>query len=69
MTPEQYWNSTLKEVSLYVEVYNEKITTKQKINASNIYNMAYLTTMFIGCSLSKKDIPTLNQIFPDLFEE
>lgn len=31
--------------------------------------MAYLTTMFIGCSFGKKDIPTINQIFPELFTD
>lgn len=68
MTPQQYWDSTLKEVTLYIDIYNEKTTNKQRANANNIYNMAYLTTMFIGCSLNKNNIPSVEELFPNLFD-
>ena len=69
MNPQQFWDSTLKEVMIYIEVYSEKELQKQKMNVSMAYNIASLVNTFINYSFNNKPIPSIEKIFPNLFSE
>ena len=69
MNPQQFWDSTLKEVMIYIEVYSEKELQKQKMNVSMAYNIASLVNTFINYSFNNKKIPSIEEMFPNLFSE
>ena len=54
---------------IYIEVYSEKELQKQKINVSMAYNIASLVNTFINYSFNNKKIPSIEEMFPNLFSE
>ena len=69
MTIPQYWDSTIGEIALYLKVFQENEEAKAKEILVSNYNIAYLTSSFVGCSLNGKPIPSIQQLFPDIFRE
>ena len=54
---------------IYIEVYSEKELQKQKMNVSMAYNIASLVNTFINYSFNNKKIPSIEEMFPNLFSE
>lgn len=54
---------------MVIDAYIEKKKFKDKQTRINIYNQAYLTSMFVGTILGGKPIPQIDNVFPDLKPE
>lgn len=60
---------TLKEVQLVVKAFMEHQESKQKQIQVEVYNTAYLTSIFVGCILGGKQLPTYNDVFKEGIQE
>lgn len=60
---------TIGEVKLVTETYLENKKQEMKMNNIRIYNIAYLTSTFVGLILDGKKPPKINTIFPDTEED
>ncbi len=67
MTIEQFWYSTIGEIKIYLEVYKQQEEARVEETLTANYNIAYLTASFVGCSLSGKAIPSIQEVFPNMF--
>lgn len=60
---------TIGEVTLIVEAYNKKQEEQYKIQLSLDYQLASNIAYFVGLALNGKQIPSLQKIYPSLFNE
>lgn len=60
---------TVGEVTLIVEAYNKKQEEEYKIQLSLDYQLASNIAYFVGLALNGKQIPSLQKIYPSLFNE
>lgn len=64
-----FWEMTVGEVTLIVEAYNKKQEEEYKIQLSLDYQLASNIAYFVGLALNGKQIPSLQKIYPSLFNE
>ena len=60
---------TIGEVTLIVEAYNKKQEEEYKIQLSLDYQLASNIAYFVGLTLNGKQIPSLQKVYPSLFNE
>lgn len=56
------------EITQLLDIHKQKQEEEAKTMAINTYNNAYLISMFIGCSFNNKEIPSIEELFPQLFK-
>lgn len=64
-----FWDYTIGELKLIIDNYVNKKEEELKGNVANNYTIASLTASFVGSVLSGNEIPTLSEVYPDLFKE
>ena len=64
MSIDQFWDSTLDEIKLYIKAYNDKL----KEDISLAYMESKNTALFVGCVLAGKQIPSLLDLYPGLYQ-
>ena len=62
-----FWDSTLKDVMLYIKAYSEQENRRLKERLNDAYNIAQLTVTLSCAVISKKKIPTLETLYPSVF--
>lgn len=67
MTISSFWDSTLKDVLLYIKAHTEQENRRFKERLNSDYNIATLTVTFICAVLNKKSIPSLEELYPSIF--
>ena len=58
-----FWDMTIKEVKLVVELFVENRQNEQKAEKAHLYNQSYLNALFIGKMLEGKPIPPIEEVF------
>lgn len=64
-----FWDSTLKDVMLYIEAYSEQENRRLKERLNDAYNIAQLMVTLACAVISKKNIPTLETLYPSVFNQ
>lgn len=64
----EFWEMTLYEIEIVCDSYNQKQQEDFKTKIAMNYNLANLTSIFVNLRMNGKEIPTLQQTYPDLFE-
>lgn len=64
-----FWDSTLKDVMLYIKAYSEQENRRLKERLNDAYNIAQLTVTLACAVISKKKIPTLETLYPSVFNQ
>ena len=63
-------NMTLAEIKMFVDGYNNRLSTQRRINADRDYRLALLISSNIGGLLSKKAKPIkFDEMYGDYFED
>ena len=60
-----YWNMTIKEINQFIK--SIQLIEKQKIQ--EIYLQASLQANFVGYILNGKQIPPIQNVFPEMYQE
>lgn len=60
---------TLAEMMIYFDCYEERESVKAKEIIVTNYNLAYSIALFINNSLNGESIPTINDLYPEMFGE
>jgi hypothetical protein len=56
-----FWKMTYKEIMVFIE-------ERSKLQLVNNYNLANQVAQFVNLGLNGKPIPSINEIYPGLFE-
>lgn len=68
---DDYWNYSNREIKLIFDAYAEGQKKALKQTVQNNYSLAQMTASFVGIVFSNKQkkIPTIYELYPDLFEQ
>lgn len=67
---QQFWDSTYKEIIMYIQAYNRREENKLKTYATMVYRLADIMCPSIARLLSEKaQYPKISAVFPGLFPE
>lgn len=58
---------TVGEILDVIQNYNKVKEEESKVLLLSNYNLAQMITNFISCSVNKKSIPSVYELYPDLF--
>ena len=64
-----FWNYTLKELTLILNNYKEVEEQRAKEAITISYNQAVMVAQFVGLQLNGKPIPSMEELFPSLRSE
>lgn len=64
LTVFDFWNMTIKEINQFIK----SIQQREKQIRQNIYLQASLQANFVGCILNGKQIPPIQNVFPETFK-
>ena len=65
LTVFDFWNMTIKEINQFIK----SIQQREKQIRQNIYLQASLQANFVGFILNGKQIPPIQEIFPEIYQE
>lgn len=65
LTVFDFWNMTIKEINQFIK----SIQQREKQNRQNIYLQASLQANFVGYILNGKQIPPIQNVFPEMYQE
>lgn len=60
---------SLAELNMIIEAHSEIQERQLKVTAIQNYQLAFLISMDVSCRLNGEEVPTLEQVFPNLFNE
>lgn len=60
---------TISEIMLICDSYNQKQELELKTKLSMNYNLANLVSIFVNLRLNGKEVPTLQETYPEIFGE
>lgn len=60
---------TIGEIDLLIKTFQEKEEIRAKEILASNYNLASMIASFISCSLAGKQIPDINELYPQFQEE
>ena len=60
---------SLAELNMIIEAHSEIQEKQLKITAIQNYQLANLISIDVSCRLNGEEVPTLEQVFPNLFNE
>lgn len=60
---------TIGEIDLLIKTFQEKEEIRAKEILASNYNLASMVATFVGCSLTGKQIPDINELYPTQFQE
>lgn len=60
---------SLAELNMIIEAHSEIQERQLKATAIENYQLAFLISMDVSCRLNGEEVPTLEQVFPNLFNE
>lgn len=66
---QEYWDLTFGEIVIILKNYQKKEEARVKEQLSTTYNTAQLVASFVGLSMNGKDIPTIEEVFPSVFQK
>lgn len=52
-----------------MEAFQEKEKTRAKEILVSNYNLAFMMATFVGCAFAGKEIPSINELYPDQFKQ
>ena len=64
----EFWDFTYGEIIEYLNLYKENKELQVKEQSINIYQTALLTAIFINRANNGKQPPTINEVYPNLFQ-
>lgn len=64
----EFWDLTYGEIIEYLNLYKENKELQVKEQSINIYQTALLTAIFINRANNGKQPPTINEVYPNLFQ-
>lgn len=64
----EFWDLTYGEILEYLNLYKENKELQVKEQSINIYQTALLTAIFINRANNGKQPPTINEVYPNLFQ-
>lgn len=65
MSVTEFWESTLDDIYVFMDGYQ----FRNKQTVLNRYEQAKLIACFVGLSMSGKDIPDIDDLYPDMFDD
>lgn len=60
---------SLAELNMIIEAHSEIQEKQLKVTAIQNYQLANLISIDVSCRLNGEEVPTLEQVFPNLFNE
>ena len=60
---------SLAELNMIIEAHSEIQEKQLKVAAIQNYQLANLISIDVSCKLNGEEVPTLEQVFPNLFNE
>ena len=60
---------SLAELNMIIEAHSEIQEKQLKVAAIQNYQLASLISIDVSCRLNGEEVPTLEQVFPNLFNE
>lgn len=64
-----FWTLDFDEIGIYFEVYAKKEKDRLKEQANFSYKQAELVGIFVSSMFGNKKIPTVEEVFPGLFDD
>ena len=64
----EFWDLTYGEILEYLNLYRDNKELQVKEQSMNIYQTALLTAIFINRANNGKQPPTINEVYPNLFQ-
>ncbi len=65
----EYWDYTLGEINTVIKAKKELMEAEEKSSISKMYITASMTAQFVGRMLNGKSIPSLYELFPNVYEQ